>query len=141
MLYQLGALTLDVTPFNTHAVERESGYDFAAKEIVGAMKPREPMGEADEKITFECRLFPHRFGGLSELSVLDSMRASGQPQILVRGDGLNRGWFVIERVREKESYLTAEGIGRQIEVTIELARSPKGANASSILSTLMSLFG
>jgi len=141
MLYQLGSLTLDVTPFNAHEVSRETGHDFAAKEIVGAMKPREPVGEADEKITFECRLFPHRFGGLSELSALDAMRASGQPQILVRGDGLNRGWFLIEKVTEKESFLNARGIGRQIEVSITLVRSPAAANAASILSTLMSLFG
>ncbi|PPQ37064.1 hypothetical protein SAMN06265338_11517 [Rhodoblastus acidophilus] len=140
MLYQLGALTLDVTPFNTHEVERETGFDFAAKDVVGGMKPREPMGEADETVTLECRLFPHRFGGLSGLSVLDGMRASGQPQILVRGDGLNRGWFLIEKVKETNAFLTREGVGRQIDVSISLIRSPVGASAGSILSTLMSLF-
>ena len=126
MLYQLGALTFEVQPFNTHEVGRDSGYDFAAKDIVGAQKPREKVGEADEKIRFECKLYPHRFGGLDGLDALDAMRKSGEPQILVRGDGRNMGWFLVEQVREKSGYLNARGVGREIEVTIELVRSPEG---------------
>ncbi len=141
MLYQLGALTFAVAPFNTHAVDRDSGYDFAAKDVVGAQKPREKVGEADEKIRFECKLYPHVFGGQGELDTLDGMCKSGEPQILVRGDGRNMGWFLVEQVREKAGYLNARGVGREIEVTIELARSPRGASPEAMLSVVMNLLG
>lgn len=141
MLYQLGALTFEVQPFNTHAVDRDSGYDFAAKDIVGAAKPREKVGEADEKLRFECKLYPHRFGGLDELDALDGMRKSGDPQILVRGDGRNMGWFLVEQVHEKAGFLNARGVGREIVVTIELVRSTGGASPESMLSTVMTLLG
>lgn len=141
MLYQLGTLTFEVQPFNTHEVNRESGYDFAAKDIVGAQKPREKVGEADQKVRFDCKLYPHRFGGLTELDALNGMCKTGDPQILVRGDGRNLGWFLIEKVQEKSGYLNARGVGREIQVTIELVESPTGASAGAMLSTLMGLLG
>ena len=69
------------------------------------------------------------------------MRSKGDPQILVRGDGRNMGWFLIEQVHEKSGYLNARGVGREIEVTIELVKSPDGASPTAMLSTLMSLLG
>lgn len=140
MLFQLGALQVTLTPFNAHEVSRETGADFAAKDILGAPKAREFVGEADEKVTLSGRLYPHRFGGLDELEILHAMRVSGEPQILVRGDGANLGWFVVESVSEKSTYLDGRGVGRKIEVEIKLARSDP-AGPEGALAMLVSLFG
>jgi phage protein U len=87
MLYQLGAVQFEVAPVNIHEVSREVGADFAAKDIVGSPRPREFVGEADEKITLSGKLFPAHFRGLGGLAGLESMARGGQPQMLVRGDG------------------------------------------------------
>jgi len=141
MLFCLGSLSIKVVPFNVEDVSRETGFDFAAKDIMDQPRPREPAGEGDEKITFRGKLFPHRLNGLSELEQLHAMRQSGSPQILVRGDGANLGWYLIEKVHEHSTYLNPWGVGRQIEVTIDLVKSPNTPSAQSLLGMLLSLFG
>lgn len=138
MLMQLGALTFEVWPFNTQSYSRDSGYDFAAKDVMGAQRPREAMGEGDETMTINFRLFPEKLGGLEGLEILNAMRASGTAQILVRGDGKNLGWFLIDGVSEQSSWLDATGVGKIVEGSISLVRSPK-PSASSMLRTMISL--
>lgn len=141
MLYQLGLLTIDVTPFNAHAVDRSSSADYAAKDVVGTMRPREFTGEGEEQVSLKGRLFPEKFGGLGGLSALDMMRKSGQPQLLMRGDGSLLGWFVIESVNESSTMLDAQGVGKVIEVTIDLARTPGPGPAGGYLSLIGRLMG
>jgi phage protein U len=68
------------------------------------------------------------------------MRASGEPQMLIRGDGAALGWFFVDHVHEQSEYLSASGVGNQINVTIDLVKSPDAASAESMLSMLMGLF-
>ena len=49
-LYQLGAIQFQVAPVNISEVSRETGSDFAAKDVMGAPRPREYVGEADERV-------------------------------------------------------------------------------------------
>jgi hypothetical protein len=140
MLYALGPLVFEVAPFNTHEVNRTHAADFAAKDLLGRRKSHEFVGAGDEKIEMHGKLFPQKLGGLDGLALLDGMRASGTPYMLLRGDGTPLGWFVIERVQEKSSHLDAKGVGRLIEFDIELTRddAPSPAN---YLAGLFSLFG
>jgi uncharacterized protein len=143
MLYQLGAYTFEVAPLNMHETEEEVGHDLAAKDIIGALRPHEAMGEADNKRTFKGRLFPHKLGGVASLEGLKATSKSGIAQMLIRGDGSVFGWWFIERVRETHTYIDRTGVGRLIEFDIELIKSPTAPNAGtmgSMISTLMSLF-
>lgn len=145
MLYQLGPLTIDTFPFETHDVNRRSGADFAAKDVVGVQRPREFMGEGDEYIVLIGTLFPLRMqqlygrSGLDELATLNTIRAAGQPNILVRGDGANLGWFLVEDVQERNTRLMATGVGKIIEYELRLVKSPTSASAASMLDVLTSL--
>ena len=56
----------------------------------------------------------------------------------MRGDGAVLGWFVIEKVKEKSTYLDAAGVGRQIEFDISMQASGR-ASAQSMLRMLMGL--
>lgn len=147
MLFQLGALQFDAYPFPADESERKSGADFAAKDIIGAQRPREFVGEADETIVLRGLLLPHFMAtqtGMNvqdQLDILDAMRASGQAQLLIRGDGRNMGWFFIERVDEKSRILDATGVGHQIEYQISLVKSPNAPGVAGILTTLLNLFG
>jgi hypothetical protein len=141
MLFQLGPLTIDVAPFNADRLKRVAGADFAVKPVVGAQQPREFMGESDEKITLSGTLFPTRLGGLDELATLDAMRASGEPQLLVRNDGANLGWFLIEKVEEDVNLAgVVSAVGATLHYAIDLVKSPNAASAGSIIATLISMF-
>lgn len=141
VLYMLGGIQFNVFPVNISEVEVETGADYAAKDIVGAMRTREFTGVADNKVKFSGTLFPHKFGGMSGLAALQAMAAAGQPQMLIRGDGAVFGWFVIEKVVDKHAFIDVVGVGRMIEFEIELVSSPIRGSVGSMIGTLISLFG
>jgi uncharacterized protein len=127
MLYLLGALKIEVAPFNVHEVEQRGEADYAVKPIVGAEQPLEFVGEGLTEINLSGRLFPEALGGQSGLTVLDVMRSSGRPQFLMRGDGRPLGWFAILTVDTRSQYLNARGVGKMVEVSIRLRRAPTPA--------------
>jgi phage protein U len=110
------------------------------KPVLGARPPLEWVGEGAESWSIKARIFPHRFGGLGDLKKLYQARAAGRPLYLMRGDGAQMGWVVIERVSERSSYLDAEGIGRVIDVDIAVRRAAKPSNGSffSVFSGMFS---
>ncbi len=147
MLYQLGALTFDAPgPLNADDTTEEFGHDFAVKPIVGAQQPRESMGPSDHKFVLTGELLPYfhnRVGigsGLDEVATLQAMAAAGSPNILVRGDGTNMGWWLIERGSLKSTRLSAQGIGHVIHYSVNLVESPVAASSRSLLNLLEQLF-
>lgn len=141
VLFQLGGVQFRVVGISLSETEFEFGADYAAKDVVGAMRPREYMGPADAKITMRGTLFPHKFGGLGDVQGLIAMAALGMPQMVVRGDGMVFGWFVIESVTDTHGFLDIQGLGRFVEYEVSLVSSPMGPSVSGMMSTLTSLFG
>jgi len=141
MLYQVGALTFRVSAPNLHEVELEASADFAAKDVIGVLRPLEYQGEGESVRTLRGRLYPRRWGGLSSLDVLEEMRVSGEPHIVVRGDGRNLGWWVVDRYRARDTYLDDQGVGRVIEYDLVLKKSPKPASGLGYVKTIMRLIG
>ena len=141
MLYQLGAFNFDVFPVNVETVERQVGADYAVKDIVGAMRPREFTGEADDRVKLSGRLFPQRLGGGAGIGALQALARNGEPQLLIRGDGDVLGWYLIEQVTDKHSFLDVAGVGRMIELDIELVKTPLRASVAGMIATIASLFG
>jgi phage protein U len=136
----LGPIRFEVYPFN--ATEYDHGHEtsFVEKPVLGARPPLEWVGEGAESWSLRAIIFPHKFGGLGDLKKLYQARAAGRPLYLMRGDGAQMGWVVIERVSERASYLDAEGIGRVIDVDISVRRAAKPSNGSffSVFSGLFS---
>jgi phage protein U len=130
MLMTLGPIKFEVYPFN--ATEYDHGHEssFVEKPVLGARPPLEWVGEGPECWSIKARIFPHRFGGLGDLKKLYQARAAGRPLYLMRGDGAQMGWVVIEKVAERSSYLDAEGIGRMIDVDIAVRRAAVPSNGS-----------
>ena len=128
MLMVLGPVQFEVWPFN--ATEYEHGHEasFAEKPVLGIRPPLEWVGDGPEVWTLHARIFPRRFGGLEDLKKLAQARASGKPQYLMRGDGAQMGWVVIEKVAERSSYLDAQGIGRVIDIDVAVRRAAKPSN-------------
>jgi hypothetical protein len=138
VLYQLGAVSFEVQPVNADHFDMGVGADFAAHEVVGAMRAREFMGQADTPVRLSGKLFPRRLGWGS-FDALKSMATAGTPQILIRGDGAVLGWMLILHVRERHTYLDDTGVGRVVEFDIEMTASPTGASAGAMISLLGAL--
>ena len=128
MLMSLGPITFEVWPFNATGYGHDHESGFVEKPVLGARPPLEWVGESGESWSISARIFPHRFGGLDDLKKLYQARAAGRPLYLMRGDGAQMGWVVIEKVAERSSYLDAEGIGRVIDIDVAVRRAAKPSN-------------
>jgi phage protein U len=130
MLMSLGPIRFEVYPFNATEYDHDHESNFVEKPVLGARPPLEWVGEGAESWSITAKIFPHKFGGLSDLKKLYQARAAGRPLYLMRGDGAQMGWVVIEKVSERSSFLDAQGIGKVIEVDISVRRSAKPSNGS-----------
>ena len=137
-LYQWGPIQFQVYPLNVNEVDHSTMTEWARKEIAGAAVYREWVGESEEQINLRGKVFPHFFkrrstsaapglnetSGLGHLDVMDNMRRLGQAHTLVRGDGWHLGWYVIERLTRGHSFLSANGIGQQVQFEAIFQRVP-----------------
>ena len=130
MLFQLGAVTFDTHPLNADESDETFGHDFAVKAVVGARQTRESMGPSDHHFSLSGELRPYflvrngQSSGLGDIDTLKAMAEAGDPQILVRGDGKNMGWWLIEKGSLKCTKLSFQGIGQVIHHSVDLVESP-----------------
>lgn len=137
MLYMLGPIAFEVWPYNTHEVSHDAKTDYAAKDVLGARRPNEYVGEGDETIKLSGRMLPEKVAGALEMhDMMQGIRQSGQAQFLLRGDGTPLGWFVIESVSTRSKHLNGSGVGQFIEFDILLKRDdpPQAAGAFAMLA-------
>ncbi|WEK04575.1 MAG: phage tail protein [Candidatus Devosia phytovorans] len=145
MLYQVGPLPIDTTPFSATTFGRTVGVDLATKAIMGRRQPHEMMGEAEENISLTGQLLPTKLGGLTELALAESLATSGTIVPVMRGDGRMLGWYVIQKVSEQHVDLTRYGVGFVIRYTLDLVRedidaAAGGAQFGGLVGMLVNLF-
>lgn len=136
MLFLLGALSFEIWPLNPTGTDSDSGGDYVEKPVMGRRPPLEFVGEATENFSFSAVLFPEKLGGLEKLDQLHAIRKSGIPQYLMRGDGKPLGWFGVTAVKEQGTYLSAKGVGQQINVEISLLRGDPPQDADYFASVI-----
>lgn len=151
MLYQIGPVTISTFPLSTTGVERQDGADFAVHDLLGRRKGREHVGDGDDFITMRGSILPFRpmLDGRRELEMLRGSMKSGEPQLVMRGDGRNMGWYVIESLSEQHVEIQWNGVGFRIDVEWKLtkvsdadAKADDGTDTGqSLIGALISLFG
>ena len=110
MLYAIGPVVIDTFPLSTTAVDRQDGADFAVHDLLGRRKGREHVGDGDDFITMRGSILPFRpmLDGRRELEMLRGAMKSGEPQLVMRGDGRNMGWYVVESLNETHEHACFE---------------------------------
>jgi phage protein U len=144
MLWQIGPVTLSTFPLSTTGVEREDVADFAVHDLLGRRKGREHVGEGDDSITMRGSILPFApmLDGRRELEMLRGAMKSGEPQLVMRGDGTNMGWYVVESISETATEIQYNGVGFRIDVEWKLTKvSDAQATANNGTDTGQSLFG
>ncbi|PYF05049.1 hypothetical protein BJ122_102275 [Rhodopseudomonas faecalis] len=137
-LMAFGPVAFEVYPLNPQTTDRATEAGFVEKQVIGRRPPLEFVGDGPEEFNISARLFPAKFGGMSSLAVLDAIRASGVPHILIRGDGVPLGWFCLVQVREKSTYLDPAGVGQIIDVDVSMKRAD-APGAQGYVAALMRL--
>jgi len=135
----IGPVRFQIAPFNAENITHNHETDFAEKAVIGGSQPLEWVGEGAETWGISGRLFPHRFGGLGDLRILQIARQSGLPQFMMRGDGALMGWVNIMRVSEGSTYLDAKGVGKVIDfdLTVRRCSAPFAGKYFSIMEAIL----
>lgn len=140
MLMMIGAVAVEVYPFNATGYTESGEGSFAEKAVLGARQPLEAVGKGADTLKVQAKLFPAKLGGLAELELLRAQMASQISLPVMRGDGIPLGWRVVTELEARHSHLGRDGVGQVIEVDITLKRAdPPGAAA--IVAMLSGLFG
>ena len=130
MLYSWGTFQFETMPVNVDGYEDVDMDEWAKKEILGIMPPRESTGMDDQEIVLQGKLFPRkmlqwgRSSGLSEMEQFRELKRTRLPQQLQRGDGKNLGWYVCTRLVQKGSFLGSDGVGQVIAFEAQFFRQP-----------------
>lgn len=139
MLLQLGSVSFEVLPFNVHELDHGTSARYAEKPVLGTRPPLEFIGPGPEEWSIKAVLFPHEYGGDSNLSKLFQMLNAGRPQYMVRGDGKTLGWMSLQDVQEGHTWLDQWGVAQRIDVDIKVKRTggPGGGSYFSVISGLL----
>ncbi|MGL5036948.1 MAG: phage tail protein [Aeromonas sp.] len=89
---------------------------------VGARPAYQFTGPDDETTNISATLYPELTGGPVTLDLLHEMAATGNAFPLIQGDGVMRGYFVIERTSVTSSEFFQDGAARKIEFSLTLKR-------------------
>lgn len=141
MLYMIGAVTLDTAPLSVDTFDRQSSASIAAKAVMGGLQRKENTGIGEDNITLEGQLIPFKYGGLTELEVLQEMRRRGTRFPLMRGDGVRFGWYVINGLSEKHSELLRSGVGAVVQHSISMEQADFDAgDGQQVVASILSIF-
>jgi phage protein U len=89
---------------------------------VGTRPAYQYTGPDDETTTLSATLYPELTGGAVTLDLLHEMAATGKAFPLIQGDGVFRGYFVIERTSVTRSEFFSDGAARKLDFTMNLKR-------------------
>lgn len=140
MLMMIGAVAVEVWPFNATEYAQQDAGRFAEKSVIGRRPILEAVGEGEGSLTVTCKVFPQKLGGLDHIEVLQGQRAAQAAMPVMRGDGVPLGFMVITDIRVRHEHLDARGVGRVVTCEISLKKSEPPA-ASAIVAMLSGLFG
>lgn len=135
MLASLGPIVFNLKN-DLQTIDQDVSSSFAKHDVMGAPPVYEDMGDDEGTVTLKGTLHPYFFGGaLKGLSALEAARQAKVPLPLMRGDYVPIGWFLINKISRSDAELSPEGIGNQIEYSVELLRagSPGASGAEAVL--------
>jgi phage protein U len=152
MLMSWGPLQFDVVRTNIHEWGRATSADWAKHEVLGAPIQKEFTGPGDDELVLRGRVFPmfirmHFQGpqqaganpGLTELELIQTYQDAGVPQMMVRGDGVVMGWYVLERFNQDHSFLDPQGRGKIVGFEAHFSRFPGKPQPEGFFQSLFSL--
>ena len=122
MMMTLGWFVFQRSTFAPQSQQDDRAWRHPGNPRVGARPAYQFTGPDDETTTLSGTLYPELTGGPVSLDLLHEMAATGQAFPLIQGDGVMRGYFVIERTSVTRSEFFTDGATRKIEFTMNLKR-------------------
>ena len=122
MMLVLGLFVFSVESAPYQQLKRTTKQRWVSNSRIGSRPAYQYLGQEEETITLTGTLYPEITGGQQDLTMLNTMAASGKPFALLNGDGDALGLWFIEQVEATHSHFLAHGAARKIAFSLTLKR-------------------
>ena len=110
---------VDTSAFDT--LRRTTTYRWSRQDRIGDYSSAHWVGPGEDKISLQGAIYPHYAGGLEQVDGMRAEAGKGKPLRLVDGQGMNHGFWVIDRIQEDQSRFLPGGVPRKIGFRLQLA--------------------
>lgn len=108
-LLTLGPYTFEIATAAYSTLLRQARERWARLNPVGGPTVLQHLGPGAHQIELEGVVYPHWRGGLRQIDQMRELMATGEPQIMVTGEGDVMGYWAIEAVEEEQGDLQNGG--------------------------------
>ncbi len=120
VLMNLGSYQFEINTAAYQALRRSTSYRWAKQERLTRKPAQQYIGEGEDKITLNGRIYPQHAGGLGQLDAMRSEAEKATKLALIDGFGKVYGHYCITQVTEMQSNFIAGGKPRRIDFTMQL---------------------
>ncbi len=122
VMLQLGSFQFGISTAAYQSLQRSAEWRWPSQDRFGKGPVLQHLGQGADTITLPGVVYPEWRGGLNQLDNLRALASQGKPQQLVDGRGNVLGYWVIERVEERQAVFADAGVPRRQEFTLSLRR-------------------
>lgn len=123
MMLSIGLFVFEVHTAAYQQLQHATAQRWAANNRIGARPSYQYLGPGEESIALDGTLYPEVTGGLSDLSMLKEMAASGKAHTLISGNGHLHGLWFIDTISETQTVFFKDGSPRKIQFTLHMKRT------------------
>lgn len=126
VMMQLGEYQFSVNTAAYQDLRRSSEYRWKNQERVGQLDALQYTGQGSDTITLSGVVFPGYKGGTGQLNAMRAQAGTGQPLLLVDGQGFIHGRWVIEKIDEQQAVFARAGVPRRQQFSLQLRKYDNG---------------
>lgn len=126
VMMQLGGYQFSVNTAAYQDLRRSSEYRWKNQERVGQLDALQYTGQGSDTITLSGVVFPGYKGGTGQLNAMRAQAGTGQPLLLVDGQGFIHGRWVIEKIDEQQAVFARAGVPRRQQFSLQLRKYDNG---------------
>lgn len=143
VMLSLGSYQFSINTAAYQELMRSTSYRWPSQERFGQHAARQFTGPGEDSMTLTGVVYPEWRGGVGQLNELRTLASSGEPLLLVSGTGDVLGRWVIEKIDERQSIFSGEGVARRQGFTMNIQFFDAGEQAGFLdgLNILGDLLG
>ena len=122
MMMTLGIYRFSINTAAYQSKERTTTYRWGKQDRLDHGPVLQFVGPGDDTINLFGVIYPHYKGGLAQVAMMRQEASKGEPLMLVQGNGMVLGHWVIESITETEDTFFKDGAPKKVEFSLQLRR-------------------
>lgn len=124
VIARLGSVEFSLRAGSFESLRRQTRFRIDRPDPIDGMGVPVHRGRFDDSITLSGVVFPGYVGSLSSVERLRELGETGEPALLVDGEGTLYGRWLVEAIEEEATLHTPTGKPRRISYSVTLAAVP-----------------